>query len=124
MAALSRTSGVRPIRWPSSRARRMPARTLSTIRLRSNSAMAPMITMMARPSGIDVFPEADELHFQATQIVQHFEEVPGRACDTIAGPDQKHVEPAAACIDHHLIESRPLGFRATDLVAVLLDDLV
>jgi hypothetical protein len=29
----------------------MPARTLSTIKLRSNSAMAPMITTMARPSG-------------------------------------------------------------------------
>jgi hypothetical protein len=29
----------------------MPARTRSTIRLRSSSAMAPMMTTMARPSG-------------------------------------------------------------------------
>ena len=43
--------GWRPMCRPSSRARRMPARTRSTIRLRSSSAMAPMITTMARPSG-------------------------------------------------------------------------
>ena len=82
-----------------------------------------MITMMARPSGIDVFPEADELHFQATQIVQHFEEVPDRACDTIAGPDQKHVEPAAAGISHHGIEPWPLGLRSGDFVGVLVNDI-
>ena len=37
--------------WPSSLARLMPARTRSTIKLRSSSAMAPMMTTTARPSG-------------------------------------------------------------------------
>src|ERR1035438_5759820 len=51
MAARSRSRAGRPMCRPSRRARRMPARTLSTIRLCSSSAIAPMITTMARPSG-------------------------------------------------------------------------
>jgi hypothetical protein len=38
------------MRVPSSLARRMPARIRSTIKLRSNSAIAATITIMARPS--------------------------------------------------------------------------
>ncbi len=44
-------SGARPIRLPSNFARRIPARTLSTIKLLSSSAIAPTITTIARPSG-------------------------------------------------------------------------
>jgi hypothetical protein len=47
-----------------------------------------------------------------------------RACDAIARPDQDNIEPAAAGIGHHLIEPRPLGFRAADFVVVLGDDLI
>src|SRR5438094_1832032 len=41
----------RPNRFPSARARRRPARTLSTIRLRSSWAMAAMIVNTAWPNG-------------------------------------------------------------------------
>src|SRR6478609_10908625 len=77
-----------------------------------------------RAAGVDIFPEADELHFQAIQIVEHFKEVPGRASDAIAGPDQDRIEATAAGIRHHLIESRPLGLRTGDLVCELGDDLI
>jgi predicted transposase YbfD/YdcC len=46
--------GLRPMCWPSNRARRMPARTLSMIELRSRSATAPTMMMMARLSGLPV----------------------------------------------------------------------
>jgi phospholipase C len=45
------TDNLLPEWRPSSFARRIPARTRSTIRLRSSSAMPPMMTTMARPSG-------------------------------------------------------------------------
>jgi hypothetical protein len=41
----------RPIRRPSNFALRIPARTLSTINDRSNSAIAETMTIIARPSG-------------------------------------------------------------------------
>ena len=47
----STSRGLRPMRRPSSWARRIPARTRSTISERSNSAIAPMIVMTARPNG-------------------------------------------------------------------------
>jgi hypothetical protein len=53
-ATWSTSSGVRPIRRPSSFARRIPARTRSTINDRSSSAMALIITMIALPSGPSV----------------------------------------------------------------------
>src|ERR1035441_6925042 len=43
--------GLPPMCRPSSLARRMPARTRSMIKLRSSSAMAPMMTAMAGPGG-------------------------------------------------------------------------
>jgi hypothetical protein len=61
--------GVRPIWRPSSRARRIPALTRSTMRFLSNSAIAPTMTTMARPSGtagIDIFPQADEFDPKVT----------------------------------------------------------
>src|SRR6185437_1934249 len=54
MAAVSKSSGRRPMCLPSKRARRRPAFTRSTIKLRSNSAMAATIVMMALPSGPEV----------------------------------------------------------------------
>jgi hypothetical protein len=46
----STLSGARPILRPSNLARRIPALTRSTIKLRSSSAMAPTITTIARPN--------------------------------------------------------------------------
>ena len=80
MASRSRSSAGRPMCRPSRRARRMPARTRSTIRLRSSSAIAPMMTTMARPSGPPVSICSRKLTnsmFEPVQLVQHFEEVPG-----------------------------------------------
>lgn len=47
----SMLSGARPIRLPSNFALRIPARPRSTIKLFTNSAIAPTITTIARPSG-------------------------------------------------------------------------
>ncbi len=44
-------SGERPMCRPSNRARRIPARTRSTIRFFSSSAIAPTMTTIARPNG-------------------------------------------------------------------------
>lgn len=49
----------------------MRARTRSTIRFRSSSATAPIITMMVRPKradGVAALAEAYELYFQTTQL--------------------------------------------------------
>ena len=77
-----------------------------------------------RAAGIDLLPERYELDIESVQLVQHFQEMPSRTGDPIAGPDQDDVEPAAAGVGHHLIESWPLGLHAADPVGVLLDDLI
>ena len=104
----------------------MPARTRSIIRLRSNSAMAPMMITMARPSGPDVSicsrNETNSM-FELVEVVQHLEEMPGGAGDPIRGPDQDHIEAAAAGIPHQLIEPRPAGLAAGDPVGVFVHDL-
>ena len=41
---------------------------------------------------IDRFAEADELDVQAIELIEHFEQVLGRACDPIARPDQDDIE--------------------------------
>ena len=108
-------------------ARRMPARTRSTIRLRSSSAIAPMMTTMARPSGPPVsMISRNETNStsEPVELVEHFEEVPGGAGDAIARPDQDHIEPTAAGIPHHLIEPWPPGLDAADPVRVLLNDRI
>ena len=120
--AIDSRAAVRPMCRPSSWARRMPARTRSMIRLRSSSAMAPMMTTTARPSGPPVsivLAEADELDVEPVQLVEHFEEVPDRSGDPIEGPDQDDIEAAAAGIAHQLIETRPLRLGAADPVGVL-----
>jgi hypothetical protein len=73
---------------------------------------------------VDLLAEADELDAEAVEFVQHFEEVPGRAGDAIACPDQDHIEAAAAGIVHELIESGPAGLHTGYFVGVLVDDLV
>ena len=75
-------------------------------------------------AGIDIFPEADELYFQAVQLIEHFEEVPGGTGDPIAGPDEHNVESAAAAIGYRQVESRSFGLDAADPVCVLVADLI
>ena len=104
----------------------MPARTRSTIKLRSSSAMAPMMTTMARPSGpaarVDLLAEADELDAEPVQLIEHFQEVPGGAGDAIAGPDQHDIEAAAAGVPHQIVETRAPRLHAADLVGVFMGD--
>src|SRR5579864_9059655 len=76
-----------------------------------------------RAAGVDLLAEADELDVEPVQFVQDFEEVPSRAGDAIAGPDQDHIEAAAAGVAHHVVETGPARPGAADPVGVLLDDL-
>jgi hypothetical protein len=75
-------------------------------------------------AGVDLLSEADELDIQPVQFVEYLEEVLGRPGDSIAGPDQDHLEPAAASIPHHGIEARAAGFGPADPVRVLFNDLI
>ena len=89
--------------------------------------MAPMMMTMARPSGppVSMFSRNETNSTPVpVQIIEHRQEVACGACDAIARPDQDNIEPAAAGIGHHLIESWPLGLGAADPVGVLLDDLI
>lgn len=103
----------------------MPARTRSTISERSNSAIAPMMTTMARPSGpgIDLLAERNELDLQVVQPVEDLEEMPCRSCDPITGPDQDDLEAAVTGVAHQLAEAGALGFHSADPVNIFLDDL-
>ena len=86
-----------------------------------------MMTTMARPSGPPVsivLAEADELDSDPIEFVEHLEEVPGRPSDAVARPDQDDIEPAAAGIRHHLVQTGPAGLRTADPVGVLLHDLI
>ena len=76
-----------------------------------------------RSAGIDVFPRADVLDLETTELVQDLEEMLDLPGDPIRGPDQDHIEPAAAGICHHLIEARPPGLRTADSVGVFVDNL-
>jgi len=77
-----------------------------------------------RAAGVDALPEADELDVEPVELVEHFEEVPGRAGDAIRGPDQDHIEAAAAGIPHQAIQTGPARLHAGDLVSHLRDDLI
>jgi len=81
---------------------------------------------MARPrgaAGIDIFPEADELDVEPVERIENIEEVLDRPGDPVGSPYQDDIEPAAACIRHHLAKSGPLGLRPGDSVGVFLHDL-
>ena len=103
----------------------MPARTRSTISAfefgdRSDDDDDGAAQRAAR---VDLLAEADELDVEPVQLVEHFEEVPGRAGDAIAGPDQDDIEAAAAGIPHQVIQTGPARLRAGDPVGDLRDDL-
>jgi len=75
-----------------------------------------------RTTGVDLLAEADELDVEPVELIQHFQEVTSRPSDAITRPDQDGIEPAAAGIGHHLIETRPPGFGAADPVCVFVND--
>jgi len=77
-----------------------------------------------RAGRIDRLAEADELDVEAIELVQDLEEVPGRACDAITGPDQDDVELTAAGIPHQVAEPWSAGLHPADPVRVLVDDLI
>ena len=77
-----------------------------------------------RAAGIDLLAKADELDVQMIQLIENFEEVFDGPGQPIGGPDQNHIEAAAAGIGHHLIQTRTPGFGTGDLVCILLDDLI
>ena len=73
-------------------------------------------------AGVDVLPEAGILDLQPAELIQNLKEVLDRPGDPVRSPDQDNVEPAAAGISHHLIQTGPLCLRAADSVGILLDD--
>ena len=77
-----------------------------------------------RAARVDLLAEADELDIEAVQLVEHVEEVLHRAGDPVRGPDQDHVEAAAAGIVHQLVQTGPARFRAGDPVGVFPDDFI
>jgi hypothetical protein len=88
--------------------------------------MAPMMITTARPSGaagIEVLAEADELDVEMVELVEHFEEVAHGPGDPVRGPDQEHLEAAAARIPKQIIETRPTSFSPGDPIGVLGNDL-
>ena len=95
--------------------------------MRSNSAMAEMITTTARPSGPPVsklFPETDKLDVQPVQFIQHFQEVTHAPSQAIASPYQDNIEVTAAGIGQHPVQPGPPGPGAANAVIdVLLHDL-
>ena len=83
--------------------------------------MAPMITTRARPSGPPA--EADELHSDSVEFVEHIQKVLHRTGDAITRPGHDYIEPTAAGIGHHGIESGAARLRAADPVGKFTDDL-
>jgi hypothetical protein len=75
-------------------------------------------------ASIDIFPEADVLDTYPIQLVEHIQEVLDRPGDPIRCPHENNIEPAAAGIGHHLIESWPARLGAADPIGVFLHDLI
>jgi hypothetical protein len=75
-------------------------------------------------AGVDLFAERDELDVEAVQLVQSFKEVFHRSGDPVRGPDQDHIEAAAAGVGHHFVETRSPGFDSGDSVCILRGNLI
>jgi hypothetical protein len=75
------------------------------------------------PAGIKVLWEADELDVEMVELVEHFEEVAHGPGDPVRGPDQEHLEAAAARIPKQIIETRSTSFSPGDPIGVLGNDL-
>ena len=77
-----------------------------------------------RAARVDLLAKRDELDSQVIQLIEDLQKMGDRPRDAIEGPDQHDVELAPPCIPQQLIEPRPLRLGATDLVRVLLHDLI
>ncbi len=77
-----------------------------------------------RAAGIDLLAEADKLDVEMIQFIQHFEEVFYRPGQPIGGPNQDHVETAAAGVGHHFVKTRAPGFGTADPICILRNDLI
>ncbi len=75
-------------------------------------------------TGIDLFAETDKLDIEMIEFVQDFEEVFHRPGQTVGGPNQDHIEAAAAGVLHHFVQTRAPGFGTADLIGILPDDFV
>jgi len=76
-----------------------------------------------RATGIEVLPKTYELDLQMVEFIQHFEEVPDGSSDSVRGPHQDHLEPAAAGIPKQIVEARPASLGPGDAIGVLDHDL-
>jgi hypothetical protein len=76
-----------------------------------------------RAAGIEVLAEADELDVEMIEFVEHLEEVAHGPGDPVRGPDQKHLEVAAARISKQIIETRSTSFSPGDPIGILGNDL-
>ena len=72
-----------------------------------------------RTAGIQIFAIAGKLDVEPIQFVENLEEVFHASRQTIAAPDQKHIELAAAGILEELIEGRAPGSDAADAVVTV-----
>ena len=77
--------------------------------------MTRRLSAAQRTARVDVLAEADVLDVEVVQLVEHLEEVPHRARDSIRGPDQDGVEAAAAGVGHDGIQT---GFPHALTVAI------
>src|SRR5258707_10733167 len=76
-----------------------------------------------RAACIKILAEADELDVEMIEFVEHLEEVPDGSGDPVRGPDQEHLEAAAARIPKQIIETRSTSFSPGDPIGVLGNDL-
>jgi len=76
-----------------------------------------------RSARVDLLAEADELDVEPAELVDGLEEVPHRPGQPVEGPDQDHVEAAAARLAHHQVQSWTARLRAADGVGVRGNDV-
>jgi hypothetical protein len=89
-------------------ARRIPARTRSTIKFRT--------------SGVQLLAKTDEFDVQAVELIEYFEKVPDGSSKAVAGPDQYDVKLSSPRIRQHLIQPGTPRPGAADSVCIALDN--
>jgi len=110
----------RPSCFPFERACRKPARTLSTIRLRSSSATAPRTVKIILPVGVlvvDLFRERNELNAQRIEGLQRPQQMRNRSSKTVKPLHNDDIESAFVSILHHPVQLGSRVFLAGRAVA-------
>src|SRR5215471_18394473 len=107
LAASTAIDGL-PNFFPFTRAFRNPARTLSTIKLRSNSAAAPKTVKTIFPAGVDVsICSENETKSQCFECFQRPKQVRNRARKSVESPDANHIEAALVGVGHETVQFGP-----------------